>query len=213
MFTGIIERTGTITETRPVSGGRHLRIEVGPIAQQCALGASVCVSGVCLTVAGIAGRQLEFDVVMETLEKSMLGSKGVGDDVNIERSLEIGDRLDGHFVQGHVDGTAVIDRIQSSSHEHVVWLWPEPSLTPFIVPKGSIAVDGVSLTIAAVKGGVFSVAFIPMTLARTTLSSLAGGDRVNIETDIITRTIVHHMSNMSAAQGLTLDALREAGFA
>ena len=213
MFTGIVEHTGTITDTRSVSGGRRLRIDVGSMATDCAQGASVCVSGVCLTVVGAAGQELDFDVIAETINKSTLGSKGVGGQVNLERSLRVGDRLDGHFVQGHVDGRAIVDRIQASARECVIWLQPEQTLVPYIVPKGSVAVDGVSLTIAAIEEGSFSVALTPTTLERTTLSLLATRDSVNIETDIITRTIIHHLAHLTVPGGLTIDALREAGFA
>ena len=215
MFTGIVECTGTIADARSASGGRRLRIDAGPLAYECKSGASVCVSGVCLTVATAAGRFLEFDVVAETLNRSTLGSKSVGDRVNLERSLRIGDRLDGHFVQGHVDGTAVVDRVQASSSEHVAWFKPDDVLTPYIIPKGSICIDGSSLTIAAVKSPLFSVALIPTTLDRTTLSMLSSGDRVNLETDVITRTIVHRLADLSVAstaEPLTLNTLKEAGF-
>jgi riboflavin synthase len=213
MFTGIVERTGAITDTRSVSGGRLLRIDAGDMAKECALGSSVCVSGVCLTVTEASGKELAFDVIAETLRTSTLGTKRTGDRVNLERSLRPADRLDGHFVQGHVDGQATVDRVLASPCEHTVWLRPEASLTRYIIPKGSIAIDGVSLTVAAVDGGAFSVAFIPTTLERTTLADLAAGNRVNIETDIIARTVVHWLSGMSATGGLTLDRLREAGFA
>lgn len=213
MFTGIVERVGTITDIRPVPGGRRLRVDVGEIARECVLGASICVSGVCLTVTDIAGSVLAFDVITETLEKSTLGSKRPGERVNLERSLKADGRLDGHFVQGHVDGRAAVDRVQSSPREHVIWLRPDPSLGPYIIPKGSVAVDGVSLTIAAVEGGLFSIALIPTTLEMTTLSSTGAGDQVNIETDIIPRTVVHWLSKVPDGHGLTIESLREAGFA
>jgi riboflavin synthase len=213
MFTGIVEHTGSITDTRSVSGGRRLRIGVGSMAADCAHGASICVSGVCLTVARATGQELDFDVIAETIEKSTLGSKCVGDQVNLERSLQVGDRLNGHFVQGHVDGRAIVDRVVTSAREYVIWLRPEQTLVPYIVPKGSVAVDGVSLTIAAIEEGSFSVALTPTTLERTTLSLLTPRDSVNIETDIITRTIIHHLAHLAGPGGLTIDALREAGFA
>lgn len=214
MFTGIIESVGTITDTRQVSGGRRLCLNVGPMARDCQLGASLAVDGVCLTVAAADHNSLSFDVITETLGTTALGSKRVGDKVNLERSLRVGDRLDGHFVQGHVDGTAEVERVQSSPSEWVVWLRPDEHLKPYIIPKGSVTVNGVSLTIAEVQGQAFSVALIPTTVEQTTLVSLGAGDRVNIETDIITRTIVHHLSQMSAGgEGLTLATLREAGFA
>ena len=213
MFTGIVETTGTISATRATAGGRRLRADVGSMAGELSLGASVCVSGVCLTVAAVSGRFLEFDVIKETLDRSTLGLKRVGDRVNLERSLRADGRLDGHFVQGHVDGSAVVDRVIASPREHVVWLRPGMGITPYLIPKGSIAVDGVSLTIADVSDDAFSVALIPTTLERTTFGSLVAGDRVNLESDIIARTVVHHLSRLPTAAGLSFDTLREAGFA
>ena len=213
MFTGIIERVGVIAAIRSGPGGRRLRIDAGPMAADCVVGASVSVNVVCLTVADTTGNTLDFDVIAETLETSTLGSGNAGDHVNLERSLKVGDRLDGHFVQGHVDGTAAVDRVIASSREHRIQLRPHPSLMPYIVPKGSVAIDGVSLTIAEAKGDVFSVALVPTTLDRTTLPSLAAGHVVNIETDILARTVVHHLSSLSGSTGLTLEALRKAGFA
>ncbi len=212
MFTGIVETTGRITEARTVPGGRHLRVAVGPMAGQCALGASICVSGICLTVKATGNDTADFDVITETLDRSTLGDKGIGDLVNLERSLRVGDRLDGHFVQGHVDGRATASRIQATAREHVIWLQPETALLPYLIPKGSVAIDGVSLTIAALEHGRFSVALIPTTLEQTTLSRLKVGDRTNIETDIITRTIVHRLGSLTGG-GLSIDALREGGFA
>ncbi|MFQ5413872.1 MAG: riboflavin synthase [Phycisphaerae bacterium] len=176
-------------------------------------GASVCVSGVCLTVAGVTGATLDFDVITETLDRTTLGSLAPGDRVNLERSLSVGDAIDGHFVQGHVDGRATVTHVQASPREHVIRLRPEPHLRPFIVPKGSIAVDGVSLTVAALAGDAFSIALIPTTLERTTLAALSPGRRVNIETDVIVRTIVHHLTATVPGDGVTLAKLQAAGFA
>lgn len=213
LFTGIVESLGTIIRSDAVAGGRRLRIDVGPIARECALGASVCVSGVCLTVAAVDGTTLDFDVVTETLDRTTLGKKSMGDLVNLERSLRVGDRLDGHFVQGHVDGTAVVDRVVASTAEHVIRFRPDECVTPYIVPKGSVAIDGVSLTIANTSGGWFSVALIPTTLEHTTLSRLKVGDQVNIESDIITRTVVHRLSAFGKPEGLNIESLTRAGFA
>lgn len=213
MFSGIIELVGTITDTQTVPGGRSLGVDLGAIARECEVGSSLCISGICLTVTRVTGRCVYFDVITETLKKTVLGSKAIGDRVNIERSLRADSRLDGHFVQGHVDGTAAVERIHASPRERVVWLRPERSIGEYIIPKGSVAVDGVSMTIAEVRDGAFSIALIPTTLEKTTLSSLARGDRVNIETDIIARTVVHSLSEMSHTADLRLDALRKAGFA
>jgi riboflavin synthase len=213
MFTGIIETVGTITRVTAGPGGRRLGIDVGAMASECGPGASVCVSGVCLTVAKAAPPVLEFDVVAETLTRSTLGDLTTGARVNLERSLRVGDRLDGHFVQGHVDGKAKVARVVSSSGGPVVWFAPDSSLMAYIIPKGSIAIDGVSLTVAAVEGGAFSVALIPTTLGETTLSALRAGDYVNLETDIIVRTVVARLSSTQAPEGITLETLKEAGYA
>jgi riboflavin synthase len=213
MFTGIVEQIGTIVESRGVSGGRRLRVDVGPIAAECKLGDSLSISGVCLTVAAIQSPLIDFDVIKETLDKSALGRKNTGDVVNIERSLRVGDRLDGHFVQGHVDGTAGVERVVATPAEHVLHLRPDDVLRPYLIPKGSVALDGVSLTIADVDDDLFSVALIPTTLERTTLSRLSQGDIVNVETDMIVRAIVHRMEHLTEGGGLTMDSLRKAGFA
>jgi len=204
---------GTVIATESVAGGRRLRVDVGPVASGSKHGDSICINGVCLTVTGINENVVAFDVIRETLDKTTLGRKTSGDRVNIERSLRVGDRFDGHFVQGHVDGTATVGRIQASTSEHVVWLAPQAHLMPFMIPKGSVAIDGVSLTIAAVDGDRFSVALIPTTLDRTTFGAMKAGDTVNIESDIIARAIVHHLAGMQGAGGISLEALQKAGFA
>ena len=213
MFTGIVESTGTLNAVAPGAAGVRLRIDLGPLAAGTVLGASISVAGVCLTVAAISGAQAEFDVIPETISRTTLGERKPGDRVNLERALRVGDRLDGHFVQGHVDGTAEVVRVVSDGRERVVFLTPEEPLIPYLVPKGSVTIDGVSLTIAHVGEGSFSVALIPTTLERTTLAMLQLGDRVNIESDIIARTVVHHLSGAGAARGLTLERLQAAGFA
>ncbi len=212
MFTGIVECTGRIVGNRRVSGGRRLAVYPGGLAERCRVGASVCVSGVCLTVANSEPETLEFDVIQETLDKSTLGSKRVGDEVNLERALRIGDRLDGHFVQGHVDGTAAVERVETAREEHVLWLRPDAHVIPYVIPKGSIAIDGVSLTVAAVRNGLFSVALIPTTLQRTVLSTLSSGAVVNIETDIVVRTVVYRLAEIAPPTGVTLNLLNEAGY-
>ena len=190
-----------------------MRVDVGKTAGECKHGDSICVSGVCLTVTTIDGVFVEFDVVAETLEKTTLGAKRVGERVNIERSLRIGDRLDGHFVQGHVDGVAKVEAVERTGMEHVLSFACEREISRFVVPKGSIAIDGVSLTIAAADDTTFSIALIPTTLERTTLGQLDRGHAVNIESDIIVRTIVHRLADLRGEGGLTLEALQNAGFA
>jgi len=213
MFTGIIERVGMLVESREVSAGKRLRVDAGSMADTCMLGASISVSGVCLTVAHIDHSVLSFDVISETLQRSSLGMKHRGDFVNLERSLRVGDRLDGHFVQGHIDGTGTVVRIDDSPRDWRIQIRPESPLLPFIIPKGSIAIDGVSLTIAEIDIDTFCVALIPTTLDRTTLSKLQRGDMVNLESDIIARTVVHRLASTKPSSGLSKDQLHKAGFA
>lgn len=196
MFTGIVQCSGVVSDVRKHAGGMRLCVEAGEISQHARLGDSISVSGVCLTVADVKAGLIEFDVIHETLEKTTLGGLQSGDGVNLEPSLRIGDRLDGHFVQGHVDGTATVHRILSTESEYVVWLRPQGHLISYIVPKGSVAIDGVSLTVAAIDNGYFDVALIPTTLDRTTLGRLKAGDTVNIESDVMVRTIVHYLQQL-----------------
>jgi len=223
MFTGIVETIGIVDQVQGGPNGTlRVRVRIPDVASHCPPASSVAVNGVCLTVAQQSHQHLEFDVVRETLDRTTLGSIRAGSRVNIERSLRVGDRIDGHFVQGHVDGQATVSRIIATGVEHVVWFKAQPSLLPFLIPKGSVTIDGVSLTIAAIASDEFSVALIPTTLKITTLGALKSGDHVNLETDIITRTIVHHLLNVQPTAGngvgqhaepLTLQRLKEAGFA
>ena len=213
MFTGIIEQTGLIKRTTPCAGGRTLSVDAGAVADDATLGASIAVNGVCLTVMAIDGTVLSFDVITESLDRTSLGRLAVGDRVNLERSLTPSSRIDGHLVQGHVDGTATIVRKVVSAAEWVLWLRASASVAPYVIPKGSVAIDGISLTIAAVQADQFSVAIIPTTLERTNLADRNEGDTVNIESDIIARTVVHRLNLMKDGGGLTLDKLREQGFA
>lgn len=212
MFTGIIEHLGVVTATRAVAGGRRLTLDAGPCAADLSPGASLAVSGVCLTVVSRDGDSLSFDVIAETLRRSNLGALTEGDRVNLERSLRLGDRIDGHFVQGHVDGIAKVDRRDSSDVEFKLWLQPDIALLPYIVPKGGISLDGVSLTVADVAGDRFSVALIPTTLERTTLGDRKPGDIVNVETDLLARTVVHHLRRAETRRVINEALLAEHGF-
>ena len=213
MFTGIIGHLGTVRRVHPDPGGARLTVECAELAEVVELGASVAVNGACLTVAHVSRPLIEFDVIAETLRRSTLGELNTSDRVNLERSLQPSDRIDGHFVQGHVDGTARLTRRQTAGGEHILWFEPDAALLKYVVPKGSVAIDGISLTIAAVSSGRFSVALIPTTLAMTTLVDLRIGQRVNIETDILARTIIHHLDAMRSGTGVTWESLKEQGFA
>ncbi|MGQ9650802.1 MAG: riboflavin synthase [Phycisphaerae bacterium] len=213
MFTGIVQALGTVRSVR--SSGNEVRLVVdGPgLPRPILAGASVCVSGVCLTVTRCDAQAIEFDVVAETLSRSTLGNLKSGDRVNLERSLRATDHLDGHIVQGHVDGTAMVSRISS---DHTVTFEATEDLRPYLIPKGSIAIDGVSLTIADVSGRHFSAALIPSTLAETTLGNLRVGDRVNIETDVLARTVVTTLQRWrdgACEHGITMDLLQRQGYA
>lgn len=215
MFTGIIQAMGTVQTLSRGSAGARLVLAAPDLSRPITDGASICVSGACLTVIKSDETHIEFDVVPETLTRSTLGSLKPGDRVNLEPSLRAGDRMDGHIVQGHVDSIARIAQIQRDSGGHVIRFTPDEALMPYIIPKGSVAIDGISLTIADVNAGTFGIAIIPTTQEWTVLGSARVGDRVNVETDIVARTIVTTLQRMqeSSPGGVTMDMLREQGFA
>lgn len=212
MFTGIIESTAIIIDAAPMAAGRRLRVDLGPAAAECKPGDSISISGVCLTASFIQGNIIDFDVVGETLARTTLSLRRPGDRVNVERSLRVGDRLDGHFVQGHVDGTAVVEEVDSRPGAYSIRFGLLAELIPFVFTKGSIALDGVSLTIAQAEGDTFTIALIPTTLQRTTLGELKPGDRVNVETDVLIRAVVHNLPAPAAFADVQCDSMK-AGFA
>jgi len=211
MFTGIVQKVGTILEVRRGGAKAALAIDAGDLARDVVLGDSVAVNGVCLTVTSIDAPILTFDVVTETLRKSTHGLLTRGRKVNLEGALKVGERLSGHFVMGHVDGVGeVVSRTDDPGQVTVTVKAPE-SVDGLVIEKGSVAIDGVSLTTWDVGAGRFSVALVPHTLRETTLVDLRGGDRVNLEADIIARWVAKLMPG-SAGEGLTMDKLRDAGY-
>lgn len=189
MFSGLIGYRGTVVALEPrTHGGATLRVRAEGVAQEAPeVKDSIAIDGVCLTVVAIDADTLAFEVVPETLARSTLGERAAGDTVNIEYSLRVGDRLGGHFVYGHVDGVAsVLGREREGQGERIRIESP-PSLAPMIAEKAFIAIDGVSLTVAAVGERWFEVALIPETLARTTLGARPVGSRVNLEVDPLAR--------------------------
>ncbi|MDX2147031.1 MAG: riboflavin synthase [Planctomycetota bacterium] len=216
MFTGIISVVGRVERTEARGPGLRLVVrplvettQPGPGGDAAALmagggpgvGDSIAVNGCCLTLAASAERgDLAFDVVRETLDKTTLGELRPGAVVHLEPSATMGTLLGGHLVQGHVDGVAVVERVQETPGDWRVWLRPPPDLMAYVVPKGSIAIDGVSLTIAGVdpNAGSFYVALIPTTLAKTSLGDLKAGSRCNIECDAIAKTVVHYLRHYRA---------------
>ena len=215
MFTGIIQHVAAVLQTRGSGSILTLRIDLGPLAEGLREGDSVAVSGACLTVAEQSDRTARFDVVAETLSKTTLKDLRVGAKVNLERALRLDQALDGHLVQGHIDGTARVRTIRPGD-QFSIEFDAEAELTAQIVPKGSVAVDGVSLTLAAVSERTFRVALIPTTLKETTLGGLVKGDTVNVETDIIGKYVLKHLEAMrgsAESSRVTLEKLRQAGFA
>ncbi len=196
MFSGIIETIGRVETIDQKVGGALLVVRAADYWKGVATGASVAIDGVCLTLVAACGPDAQFDVVPETLRRSTLGGMKPGDPVNLQKSLVVGDRIDGHFVQGHVDAVASVVRIEASDGESKYWFGLAGEAVRSIVPKGSVAVDGISLTVVDVEDDVFSVALIPTTLAKTTLSLKHTLDLVNVETDILARTVLHHLESL-----------------
>ena len=188
MFTGIVEKSARVIGV--VGGPKFTRLNLASDWEDVRPGESVAVNGVCLTVAEISPGQLGFDVVQETFRRTNLGLLRAGDDAHVERSLRVGDRLDGHFVQGHVDGTALLLEQRSDEREWRLRCQCPQDLVRFLAPKGSVCLDGVSLTLASVDGMEFEVALIPTTVTLTGLARRPVGWPFNLETDIISKTIV-----------------------
>lgn len=188
MFTGIVQTHLSVVEISPTEMVR--RIWIAHPWTDLRHGESIAVNGCCLTIAQLAPGRVGFDAIKETLEKTNLGLLKVGEDANVERALRVGDRLDGHFVQGHVDGRANLVAKVATEQEVRLTVKPPADLMKYIVTKGSVCIDGVSLTVAAVGADTFDVALIPTTLDLTTLGSRLIGWPFNLETDIVSKHIV-----------------------
>lgn len=217
MFTGIVQAKVEIQSIEPRPFGRRLIIDRSnwqPTNDYVpGHGDSICISGVCLTVVETSATTLSFDVIVETLNKTTLGDLQPGSAVNIEPSVTPNQPLGGHFMQGHVDATGEIASVTNSDAEWRVAIKPPAHLMAYIVPKGSIAIDGISLTIASVNEDTFDVALIPTTLELTTLGGANVGDMVNLETDILARTIVHQLRRMEkGGQAIRKEVIERAGF-
>jgi riboflavin synthase len=189
MFTGLIEALGTVRERTVTGAGSRLVIVEPAIAGELRLGESVAVNGVCLTVVAHDAETFAFEAGPETLARTNIGELAIGDRVNLERSLRVGDRLGGHFVQGHVDGVGRIARHIPQGEWLTVWFSCPTELAAQMVSKGSVAVDGISLTLVDVEADGFSVALIPHTLEHTTLGSKGPGAVVNLETDVLAKCV------------------------
>lgn len=213
MFTGLIESLGTLQELQRGAAGGKVTIATGLPLTEVRIGDSIAVNGACLTVIALGTGRFSADVSTETLECTTLGSLSRGAAVNLERALRLGDRLGGHLVTGHVDGVACItERIRQGN----AWRLScrlEPLLARLLVAKGSVALDGISLTVNAVGEDSFSVMVIPHTLEQTTLAGCQIGDRVNIETDLIGKYVARLLgSSPEQGRGVTMDLLAKGGF-
>ena len=188
MFTGLVAGMGQVARVDPDGNGVRLRVET-PLGADLSPGDSIAVNGVCLTAVDPSADGFGADVMAETLRRSSLGPLGAGDPVNLELPLRAGDRLGGHIVQGHVDGTGTVESLSDEGFARVVRIACGPDVLRYVVEKGSIAIDGVSLTVASVHDGGFTVSLIPETLERTTLGAAAPGRVVNLEVDVLAKYV------------------------
>lgn len=213
MFTGIIETVGAVRQVLPKGSQMQLVVDINRIAEGTRPGDSIAVNGVCLTVSKLNGTEALFDVSTETINRSTLKNLHPGAKVNLERAMSANGRFGGHIVQGHVDGIAKIAAIQKQA-DFAVFRFQAPSdLLDQMVTKGSVAVDGISLTVAKLDNTGFEVALIPTTLQETTWQAAKVGDAVNIETDILIKVVKKQLEKILPAQGgLTADKLKEYGF-
>ena len=194
MFTGIVEGTGIVKSISKIKSAnriadKRIEIDLGKLRRGLRVGDSVSVNGTCLTATSILKNTAFFEVVKETTQRTSLGLLKAGDLVNLERSLRINDRIEGHIVLGHVDGVGKIEEIEKIPSETKIWISVNKQTSSLLVPKGSIAVDGISFTIVDVNNELFSVALVPHTLAITTFKGKKKGDKVNIEVDILSKYV------------------------
>ncbi len=210
MFTGIVEKLGKVIATERRDRDGSLRIDGGWDLTEIGLGDSICVNGVCLTVSSTEGKIFSVDVSGETFGRTNLGGLRAGEPVNLERALRLSDRLGGHLVTGHVDGTGVLRETRQEGDSFRFEFEIAEEACRLLVEKGSVAVDGISLTVSGVEKDVFQVYVIPYTLGNTTLKLRQPGDRVNIETDIIGKYVEKVLS--PRREGLTLEKLTKSGF-
>jgi riboflavin synthase len=196
MFTGIVEHVGRVERVEVLKDLARLSIDLGPIAAGVKIGDSIAVAGACLTVTAIDGSILSFEAIPETLEKTRVGGIVAGDPVNLERAMISGGRFDGHLVQGHVDGVGRVRRFDRKDHEVELHVGCDVELADQLVAKGSVTIDGVSLTVVDVVRGGFHVALIPHTLEVTTLANLSVGDAVNLEVDVFGKYVKQYLDRV-----------------
>ncbi len=212
MFTGLVQQMGRLSRVEMSSGSGRLVVEACLEGPPCVRGESIAVQGVCLTLVEFNDSHLQFDVLRETFERSGLGRRKIGQRLNIERALRLGDPLGGHIVTGHIDGVGQVKNVRRIARDRVLEISCGEELLKDMVPKGSVACDGVSLTIADLKDDVFTVHIIPHTWESTAFSELTTGAEVNVETDVLGKYSRRVMEGKSQQGGVTWDALKKAGF-
>jgi riboflavin synthase len=213
MFTGIIQKICSVKALSKGGDSAALTVDLDQLVNQAKTGDSIAINGICLTVTKLTGTLVTFDVSGETLAKSTIGKLTSGSKVNIELALRAEDRFGGHFVLGHVDGTAIIKKIEKKADFATFTLAAPKDLLEQMIPKGSVSVNGISLTIAELNPDGFTAAVIPQTLKETTLGQAKINDPVNIEIDIITKTVRKYLQQLSPGKsGMTLEDLEQQGF-
>ncbi len=189
MFTGLVEKTGVLKSRAARGAGATLDIAYSPWDEPCRLGDSVAVQGVCLTLTHAKPDVFCCDTLRETLDKTTLGRLPLGAPVNLERALRVGDRAGGHWVSGHVDGLGTVESLARAGEDHVLRISCDAGLLPMLAPKGSVALDGISLTVADVLSDSFTVHIVPHTWSVTALSEIRAGDQINLETDLLAKYV------------------------
>ena len=211
MFTGLVEGVGTVVRLVSRGGGRAITLKVPPSFKDLKIGDSLALSGACLTVAATHRGEVTLEAVSETLKRTTLAGLRVGNKLNLERALQAESRLGGHFVQGHVDGVGEIKAIRRAGGSLEVEVSAGSEILKYLVEKGSVALDGVSLTLVSVRENTFIVALIPHTIGHTTLGSWRIGDEVNIEVDILSKYVEQHLKR-EEKHSMTPEWLAEQGF-
>ncbi|MDD5680667.1 MAG: riboflavin synthase [Candidatus Omnitrophica bacterium] len=211
MFSGIIEDKAVVKKVIKNPGGVKIAIESQKVSQDATIGDSISVNGVCLTVVDVDKKTLQFDVMSETLRATTISELKIGDIVNAERSLKMGDRISGHFVTGHIDCIGIISSVKKEPNDYTMEIKVPAEKALYLAGKGSVAVDGISLTIAGNRSGYFKISLIPLTLKMTSLESKKNGDKVNIEFDILAKYAMRNSGH--SASKIDSEFLRRHGFA
>lgn len=214
MFTGLIEEVGAVRRVQRQGAFQRLEVSAGLVLEGSRIGDSININGACQTAVELGADYFAVESVEETLQRTTLGSLRPGDPVNLERSVRLQDRLGGHLVLGHVDGVGRISQIEARQREWLISVEPPAELLRYVAFKGSIAIDGISLTVARVEGRAFTVAIIPHTFDHTALGRRRRGDAVNLEVDVIARYVERllHPGGPVSGTGLTLEKMRDMGY-